>query len=60
MAVAFGPMLADPLVGDSPGRHRHSTLSLAVIGCHSSDGDVHGNLAVIAVTFRRNDSVAIG
>ena len=41
----------------SPGRHCHSTLSWAVIGCHALG--IYSNLAVIAVTFCQNDSVSV-
>jgi hypothetical protein len=42
-------------VTDGPGRNCHSTLTLAVIGCHwlSFLRDSHSNLAVIPVIFRQ-------
>jgi len=47
---------------DSRRRHCHSTLSLAVIDCHSLHDcrDLHDSLAAIAVIFCQNDSVAPG
>ena len=73
---AHAPAVVDPLVSRSlkwtvaklfasssrirPGRHCHSTLSLAVIRYHSVFRDLHTNLAAIAVVCCQNDSAAPG
>ena len=45
----------------STGRHCHSTLPLAVTGCHwSLLRDLYRDLAVVAAIFCRNDGAALG
>ena len=58
------PGITDKQIADqqglqaSPGRHYHSTLSSAVVGCHALG--LHSNLAGIAASFCPNDSAALG